>query len=143
MKSKLLILGMLILMATPAAADKIRRPVDNWIYTQFQGQITSISPQRDYLMISENQVFLVDIFILRKNRRYQTQLLDLKGNELTIDDFTPGKWAIVKGGTLPNKTIGARVIFLLDERLTRAEAQKYPILIGQQEWDRSIFGFRN
>ena len=115
--------------------DKIRVPLNNWKQTEFQGKISYIHPVGDYLIASERKVILVDM--RHNHKHYETNILDADGRVIRFKDLEKGMWVYVRGGVLPDNTIGARTIYLLPEQLDEKKMKKdYPALKKLQRWGK-------
>lgn len=92
------VFSMLVLMfyTDTCSADKISHYIKKWEYTQFQGKITYVSPEKDYIIASERKIFLVDL--IYGGRRYMTNIKDIDGNDIAFEMFEKGKWIAVRGG---------------------------------------------
>ncbi len=117
-------------------ADKISHYIKDWEYTQFQGKITYVSPEKDYIIASERKIFLVDL--VYSGRRYMTNIKDIYGNDIGFKMLKEGEWVFVRGGRLKDNTIGARGIFLLPKHISRNDIGRYPVLQSLQKWDHDI-----
>lgn len=124
---------MACLIGTPGWAAKITQYQKDWHQTEFIGRVDSISPDRDYLIVSEHRVVLVDLTY--QGTRYLTNILDSNGQAIAFDKITPGSWVFVRGGALPNLNIGARDIYLLPHQLSEEQAKRYPALWSVQPWE--------
>jgi len=125
----------MIFSAGVCLGDKIRIPVSNWKEVEFQGRISYISPVGDYIIASERKVVLVDM--RHKHKHYETNVLDAQGGVIRFKDLEKGMWVFVRGGMLPDKTIGARTIYLLPDQLDEKKMEKeYPALKELQKWGR-------
>ena len=123
----------LIFSAGVSLGDKIRVPVHNWKEVEFQGKISYISPVGDYIIASERKVFLVDM--IYNHKHYETNVLEANGSVIKFEDLEKGMWVFVRGGILPDNTIGARTIYLLPDQLDEKKMKKdYPALKELQLW---------
>lgn len=104
-----------------------------WKQMEFQAKISYISPESDFILASERSVNIVD---LRHGRqRYRTHILDTLGNTMQCSDLKKGQWIYVRGGHLPDGTIGARTIFLIPRQLDeRKMFNDYPALKHLSPW---------
>lgn len=95
-----------------------------WKQMEFQAKISYISPESDFILASERPVNIVD---MRHGRqRYRTHILDALGNTMQYSDLKKGQWIYVRGGHLPDGTIGARSIFLIPRQLDEKDIQRLP-----------------
>ena len=125
----------IIFSAGVCLCDKIQVPVSNWKQIEFQGEISYISSVGDYIIVSERKVVLVDM--RHNNKHYETNVLDVNGRAISFADLNKGMWVFVRGGILPDNTIGARSIYLLPDQLDEKKMKKeYPALKEMQKWGK-------
>jgi len=114
-------------------AGKIDAPISTWKKVEFQGKITYISPQEDFIVASERKIILVDMH--HGGKQYRTNILDSQGRKISFHELKEGLWVYVRGGLLPDNTVGARSIFLLPGQVDENKMSRdYPALMRLHSW---------
>ena len=125
-------LALALVLAGAAVAARITAYEPAVDQIRFQGQISAVRAGHDSFVVMEREVCLVDFS--HDGRLYQTSILRLDGTPLSPEDLKPGDWVAVKGSLLGDQRVGARVIYLLPHKLSRAEALTYPVLVQDLDW---------
>lgn len=129
-----IVMGILAcLFSTPGRAAKITQIQKDWHQTVFIGRVDSVSPAGDYLFVGERRVVLVDLTY--QGKHYLTNIFDSSGNTISFNRITKDSWIFVRGGALPNLSVGARDIYLLPHELSETQAKRYPALWLIQPWE--------
>lgn len=115
------------------SSEKMTEYKSNWGKYDFQGRIDSIFHDEGYLIVSERKVVLVDL--VYSGKRYITAVKSVDGKELNFEDLDVGDWVFVSGGRFPDRSVGARTIFLLPYRISKKEFDRYSELAIIQEWE--------
>ncbi|MCD6569606.1 MAG: hypothetical protein J7L53_02770 [Deltaproteobacteria bacterium] len=112
-------------------AGPLSSALKDWEPVAIQGKIMEVGPEKDYIVIQEKKIILVDTIKARKE--YKTKIMDLKGNTLTQDALSKGKLVFVKGGMVIDKDtkdmiILAKDIYLLPKYIRKDQIKNYPFL---------------
>jgi hypothetical protein len=95
---------------------------------------TYLSTGKDYIIVSERRVFLVDLS--HEGKRYMTAICDDSGRRLRFSDLRVGQWVSVWGGILKDKRIGARAVIAASSSYsdTKVKEETYQKLKNCQPW---------
>lgn len=103
-----------------------------WEYTMFIGNITDISPHKDYIVASGRKIYFVDT--KQSGNIYRTRFRDPNGDEIGFEKIESGKWIFAWGGVLRDNSIGAKDIVLLPGKIKLKERNQFPALKDLQKW---------
>ena len=117
-----------------ADAKKITdiKKISNSLFYHFQGKVTKIDSDKEYLIASEKMVVLVDAAYGRKT--FTTYIRDVNGKQIPFEEIKKGAWIGVVGGELLGKSVAAGTIFLLPRQLFPKDMGRYPAFAAPPVW---------
>lgn len=113
-----------VFLTTLCYASPLAKALKDWKPVGLQGKIMEIGPRRDYIIVQERKVILVDT--IRAKKKYRTKIVDLYGNTSTPYDLSEGDRVFVKGGAAIEGKAGdlvivAKEIYLLPESIEKEQ----------------------
>jgi len=102
-------------------------------FFELQCSIMEVHPRRNYLIVGEKRIELVDL--QEGNQRYRTMLRDSSGKTIPFSSFKKGQWVFIRGFRFLDGRIAAREIYQLPGIVTGKDLGKYAFFQKIPVWE--------
>ncbi|MEE9420465.1 MAG: hypothetical protein V3W43_13350 [Desulfatiglandaceae bacterium] len=106
---------------------------DDVEFFEFQCTIMEVHPRRNYLIVGEKKIELVDL--QKGTQLYRTILRDSNGKTIPLSSFKKGQWVFIRGFRFLDGRIAAREIYQLPGMVTGKDLGKYPFFKNVPVWE--------